>query len=694
MSWIWLDSKIYPLQQKNNYTVRAKGKSNSYCVAEFKKSFEFKGNVDYIALSVSADSFFMLYANRKLLGIGPAAAGGDFNLTEAAPKHYANLYKIEHPPKKLELFARVRLNPEVLTDYSRGHGGFCLKAIVVYSDKTVESFETDSTWDSRINGSYCDFGRFDNRLNTHYFAPSLVVKDIWNVENAPIPMLDLNFIKSKEMPLQIPSLATKSVRINLKKIYGAYPIIKADGKCAVKLILSELENQHEAEETMYFERADEYVSFKMHSVGTAKLEVKNLSDKPLKIELKFLAPWYPISNEGKFITSNNDFNKIYDVCKHTLKICRQTMHLDSPKHQEPLACTGDYYIETLMTLFCFGDMRLSELDLKRTADILEQNSGVMFHTTYSLIWVQMLLQTFMITGNKELLKYCEKALIMLLDKFESYVGKNNIIDNPPDYMFVDWIVVDGFSLHHPPKALGQTVLNAFYYKALTDAGTIFSFLKNEKQAEYCSRKAKAIKVNINELLFDDEKQLYFDGLLDKESENPPFRPKNANQRYYTKYPNILACLYGIADSTTAKSILERIVNNDMPDIQPYFMHYFLSALRKYDLFEKYGLEIINRWSKVVNECDKGLAEGWIKPEESYYFDHSHAWGGTPAYQLPKAITGLEIIEPGMKKIRLTPNLYNLEFANISIPTVYGEITLELKKGESPIIKVPKEIELI
>ena len=92
-------------------------------------------------------------------------------------------------------------------------------------------------------------------------------------------------------------------------------------------------------------------------------------------------------------------NKVYEVCKWTLQICRQTLHLDSPKHQEPLACTGDYYIESLMTAFTFGDMRLAAFDVLRTADWLKENKGVMFHTSYSLIWVQMLYDVLSVYGR-------------------------------------------------------------------------------------------------------------------------------------------------------------------------------------------------------------------------------------------------------------------------------------------------------
>ena len=64
--------------------------------------------------------------------------------------------------------------------------------------------------------------------------------------------------------------------------------------------------------------------------------------------------------------------------------------------------------------------------------------------------------------NKQKLFALLLALILLLERFERYIGENGIIEYPPDYMFVDWLAPDGISMHHPPKALGQTCLNMFY----------------------------------------------------------------------------------------------------------------------------------------------------------------------------------------------------------------------------------------
>ena len=705
MPWIWLDEKIYPEYQNNAYNTlydcsNKESEKFVYCVADFEKYSEYTKKIKSFSFSVSADNSYILHINDEFIGIGPALPGGDFLCSGKAPKHYSDSYELDYSSKetfKLEIVSKVRLQPEVCCDYSRGHGGFYLSGTVTFDDGTFEKIETDSTWFASPDKCYNGFSSYDSRLYDSSLLvnnKSVVIQDIWDAEYSYIPPRTFNKILQKEVWVDVGK--TESFEFELDKIYGVYPFVKCYGMSNVTLKMCELKGQEETEEKLVFGSFyDEYYSFRMHSTGMVTIIVENNDDKKVCVKLSLIAPWYPIEKEGSFVTNNAGLNKVYDVCKHTLKICRQSIHLDSTKHQELLACTGDYNIESLMTMFCFGDMRLAEFDLMRTADWLCANNGVMFHTTYSLIWVQMLRDVYMITGRKEVLIYCENALKTLLDRFETYKNGGEIIENPPDFMFVDWTVIDGFSMHHPPKALGQTVLNAFYYNALLNASDIYSYLGKKAVSEEINKKAEKFKTEFNFVFFDNEKKLYFDGLGTPYGGEKHYHPANLNKKYFSKYPNILASLFGLADKNLAKDILDRIIFDDaLQDIQPYFMHYLLNAVRKYNMFEKYGMKLLERWISVVEECDKGLAEGWIAPEESYSFDHSHAWGGTPAYQMPMALTGLEIHEAGMKKLKFTPKLYGLEYAKISFPTEYGMIEIDLHKDKEPVIKAPECIEII
>ena len=117
----------------------------------------------------------------------------------------------------------------------------------------------------------------------------------------------------------------------------------------------------------------------------------------------------------------------------------------------------------------------------------------------------------------------------------------------------------------------------------------------------------------------------------------------------------------------------------------------LEAVYRLGLREKYTLKICERWKDAVRDCSKGLVEGFVAPEPTYNFDHSHAWGGTPLYSLPKAILGFEIEKAGMSEISISPSLLGLEYATVELLTPYGKVICEMKKGEKCKLTHPKEI---
>ena len=168
-------------------------------------------------------------------------------------------------------------------------------------------------------------------------------------------------------------------------------------------------------------------------------------------------------------------------------------------------------------------------------------------------------------------------------------------------------------------------------------------------------------------------------------------PENNGVKYYLKQANVLAVLYDIAPDEKRGDILKYVLKDlSKFEMQPYFYHFLLEALHKEKMFDSEGFSLIKSYSSLLEKCPKGLCEAW----ENMQCDYSHAWGGTPAYILKKALSGIEILEPGYKKIRLKPRLCGLEYANLDVSTPYGNIRLCLKEGEKSKVVVPSEITVV
>lgn len=698
--WIWLSSDVYPDFQTTNVSAMTGKDECNYCVADFKKSYKFKKKVSSLFLRFSADTYFDLKLNDELIATGPVPIGSDF-LCNDTPRgqHYSSEKTLSPDCDTLEFFAQVKMGPVGIYEYSKGHGGFMLSGCVTFEDGTMTVISTDNSWLTRRNGAYTKPFEYNACIKPDDWACAEEIPDLWQTRVAPLPQLTHETIIPEKSEIWINSGETQETIIETDRIYAARLKLNVSTKGMVKITVTSFETEidHRSKtEELFFDSDGEYISLQIHSVGGLKITAENQSDDTATVNASIIAVCYPVTQCGITTTDNDDINLILDVCRHTLKYCRQHIHLDSPCHYEPLACTGDYYIETLMTLFSFGDMNLAVFDVIRTAELIRNNKGRMFHTTYSLIWVLMLYDVYVFTGKREILDECEDSLIILLDLFATYVDESGIIENPPDYMFIDWLYIDEISLHHPPKALGQTCLNMFYYGALKKAAEIYSILGRDAMKFDCLSKADALKDAINTILFDRDRQMYFEGLNTPTAEHLLYSqmPQNTDKRYFRKHANILAAYFGVCGEETAKDLIHRIMSDEIEgEYQAYFAHYLLEAVYRNGLRDEYTMQIIKKWIPHVKDCSKGLTEGFIPPEPTYSFDHSHAWGGSPLYSLPLALTGLQIKKPDFKEISFSPSLLGFRQATVEIPTPYGMITVSLKEGKEPVFNVPDEIEI-
>ncbi len=692
--WIWLPEKLYPQCQTTMYDRCAKDYKRNYIVAELKKDRYYEKEISSVSIRFSADTSAVLYCNKKLVGRVPASSGGDF-LAPQLPshQHYATTVTLtDFNDNELSFYAVVKMSESRLFEFSKGHGGFFLTAHITFTDGSHELLITDESWLIRYLPEYKESGKYDNAVHNEPWVNAERIRNIWYCEDSPIPPCTENIIDLGRITIE--AKAQINTVLPLDMIYAGYPVIKADKNINVSIMCRELQ-ENGSEIFCCFSDCGIYESKELHSAGELVIDAQNFNDFPATLDVSFITSCYPVDVYAETTTSDAELNQILRTCAHTLQYCRQTLHLDSPRHCELLACTGDYYIESLMTAFTFGDHRLSAFDIRRTAELLRYRDGEMFHVTYSLIWVQMLWDIYQLTGEKTLLTDCEDALNLLLRRFRTYIGSTGLIETPPSFMFIDWLYIDGITMHHPPKALGQTCLNMFYYGALKTTAKIYKELN--LPADYVEKEIQSLHDAILTQLYDSERGLFFEGLNTPTPEHMIHEdmPANIEKRYYLKHSSILSAYFGFFDKETCRELLRRVIaDKTMPEVQPYFCHFLLEAVYRNGLRDEFTLSILNQWKAPVKECPKGLVEGFHKPDPNYSFDHSHAWGGTPAWSLPLALTGLEILEPGMKKIRLNPSLLGLEYADIQLPTQYGMVIVSLKQGQEPVVSSPDEIEVI
>lgn len=407
----------------------------------------------------------------------------------------------------------------------------------------------------------------------------------------------------------------------------------------------------------------------LDSFSVIGLRVTGLQE-PLEIrEVRAVFASQPVAYRGSFACSDPGLTRLWEVCRWATQICHQTHHLDSPHHQEPICDPGDYMILALNNYAAFHQPALALQDLRKYAWIMEQCKNHVFHTSYSLLWLQMLLDYYDHTGDEALVRELAPGVFSLLATFTGYRGKNGLISDAPNYMFMDWVEIAGFQAHHPPAVIGQGYMTAFYYRALADGQRIAQLLGDTDRAQTYAQLRADIAAAFQRELWSESKGLYRDGKPHQSSVAPnDWLPADTDIETFSAHVNVLAVLYDLAPKDKQSAILERAIAGPDFSCQPYFMHFVFDALAHAGLFERHAVAQMRRW-KIVEET-QSLREMWSTG------DLSHGWGATPLRQLSTHVLGVRPLAPGSTRIEIAPLPCGLTWAKGVVPTAQGDVRVE------------------
>lgn len=677
----------------------------------FYKSFVINKLCDFI-LEFSADICCRVWLNGRFVADGPMEVGFDFNPdSERWPKNEAGWwFKSRVSLEKYVLLGRNELLVEVWpgglacnTSVTYGQPGFW--AEIRQGEKVV--CVTDTTWkvmrDSHwSNGDYIYGATFGagGKATTWQKAVltgdtrELATLDVPEPFDRPLAPAHITMPFSRE-PLREPKLPMTIVPGGPQVIQFAWDehvaaqlefTIETAGRAVLHIDFAELPGytHHRmnyvscsGRQTYRMPRLNsfQYVTF---TVETADWMTRDAQPVTL-LEVTAHRRGLDLPQTMPFETdrANAWMGRIRDCCDRTLRMCSQRMFLDSPLHQEVTACSGDYWIETLMSLVLYGDSRLAKADLDRTARLLRQRKGVMFHTSYSLMVVSWLKDYFLYTGDEAFARNCFEATKLVLKVFEKYLGKEGLVSQAPNYMFIDWIADGDITYHHPTAARGMGAMTALYVISLEDSAFLAEHFGDRRFAAKCRRRAEAVRLAYRKALWREKRKYFADGLVGVCQSKPYWGlPADEGHETFTVQNNVLAVLAGVVTGEEARALLKRILKDaNLIPPQMYFCHFVFEALRRCGLMEELGFGLLRKWIPVVAEHPTGLKESW------HCGDYSHAWGGTPAYQLVHSVVGFEPAAPGCVEVRFQPVAGPLKRLHTEIPTPKGNIIVDYDYGK-------------
>jgi Glycogen debranching enzyme len=365
-------------------------------------------------------------------------------------------------------------------------------------------------------------------------------------------------------------------------------------------------------------------------------------------------------------------NALWRASRWQTQLCLQDRFLDSPNHQEPIGDPGDYLIASAQSDLAFGEPWMAAQNLRQFAALLDANGEVTFHASYPLFWVQMLRQYYEHTGDRALVAELAPSVDRLMAHLSTYVGANGLLSEAPNYMFMDWIQVQGYNLHHPPAVIGQGYFSALYYRGLKDAERIAALIGNDANAKDYARQAALLSAAFDRELWDEKVSLYRDGKpFQNHQKRVHYLPADRDIETHTDQVNLFAVLYGLAPEDRAKAIMAQLTRRLPLNVQPYFMHFAFDAEAKTGLWDILAWAQLQQWH--LHPQAGTFREMWTAG------DWSHSWGGTPLVQLSSRVLGVTPAAPGFARVHIAPHPLNLTWARGAVPTPQGLVSVAWTK---------------
>ena len=381
---------------------------------------------------------------------------------------------------------------------------------------------------------------------------------------------------------------------------------------------------------------------------------------------------------GNFECSDSLMNKIYDTACYTIELCMRDYIWDGIK-RDRLVWIGDMYPEMRAVCSIFGQDKSVERSLDFVRDQTPLPGWMNAMPSYSLWWIIILHDYYLNTGNMTYLETQKAYLSPLMRQIAESVNEQGKIILSA--YFLDWSIYEHEDAYAGVHFLAVTALkkgSGLLTLLREDTGLIGSALVRLLQYEPVigeKKQSVSVKHFSGEPLSVRDKAMIAQGGAENISTflsyfifSGLFETAGADYCY-----SVVNQYYGAMLDMGATTFWEdfniKWIEGDVTRIDE------LPDGRK-NIHRDFGAEC-------YKELRHSLCHGWSA-------------GIVPFFT--EAVLGIRILEPGCKKISITPRLGHLTYARGEFPTPYGTIRLDIKKDKTGKLtvkhKIPKEISFV
>ena len=385
---------------------------------------------------------------------------------------------------------------------------------------------------------------------------------------------------------------------------------------------------------------------------------------------------------GTFRCSDQRLNDIWMTGAYTVHLNMQEYIWDGIK-RDRLVWLGDMHPETSTIGNVFGDEESFYASMDLACQQYPLPAWINGMSAYSLWYLIIQYDWYMRFGHKEYLEKHRDYILGLVDLIDKCIDAQG--NDAMGAHFLDW-----------PSSTNTEGVDAGYHAllvwAMQDAQRMSILLGDEARAQKC-----------------------------REVEDR-LRRKVVNPNGLKQAASLMA-IAGLMDP--AKACRDYVSVGGPKGFSTFYGYYMLEALAMDGRYEE-AMDIISQywggmldmgattfwedfdleWTRNAGRIDAFVPEGKkdIHGDFGAYcypgFRHSfcHGWASGPTAWMSTHVLGVEILEAGCKRVRITPHLGRLHWAEGTFPTPYGQISIRHERradgSVKSSIKAPKGVKVV
>ena len=402
-----------------------------------------------------------------------------------------------------------------------------------------------------------------------------------------------------------------------------------------------------------------------------RIDVEEANADLLIKEVRATFGYRNIPYRGSFRSDNQRLNDIWMTGAYTVHLNMQEYIWDGVK-RDRLVWIGDLHPEvmTVSTVFGYNEIIPKSLDLIRDmTPVPEWMNGI---SSYSIWWLLIHRDWYYYQGDLAYLRQQKAYLTTLLGHLMTKIDKNGkeMLDGN---RFLDW-----------PSSANQKGVDAGLQALMVmamDAGAEMALALEDKDlAKKCQEASRKLKRYVPD--HNQSKQgaslMAIAGLMDAKKADKEVIRVGGSQKYSTFYGYYM--LEALAKAGNYQEALDRI--------SEYWGA--MLDLGATTFWEDFNIE----WTKNAGRIDELVPEDKVDVHRTYGdycykgFRHSlcHGWASGPTAWLSRHVLGVQVLEPGCKKVRIEPHLGNLKWVEGTFPTPHGDIRIRHEIGADGQVK--------